>query len=112
MVLAISQHQKYHNNLCPYKILHNHFFFSPGTYNGLKRKWKQCLWKILEGQTKSIIAFVILTNFKTKRAVSSVVSEVNFSLYLSRRLTASKLPLYPFQSLMQARKISLERSRK
>ena len=39
------------------------FSFSPGTYNGSKRNWKQCLCKLLEGQTKSIMVLLILANF-------------------------------------------------
>ena len=36
-----------------------------GTYNGPKRNWKQCLGKSLEGQTKSIMVFLILANSTT-----------------------------------------------
>ena len=32
-------------------------------YDGPKRNWKQCLCKILEGQTKSIMVFLILAYF-------------------------------------------------
>ena len=28
------------------------------TYSGPKRDWKQCVFKILEGQTKSIMVFL------------------------------------------------------
>ena len=38
------------------------FIFSLGTYNGPKRNWKQCLCKILAGQTKSVMVFLILAN--------------------------------------------------
>ena len=57
-------------SVCPFKILQKYcFYFSPGTYNSPKRNWKQCLCKIiLEGQTKSIMAFVILANLKTGRS--------------------------------------------
>ena len=60
----ISQYQKYHNNLplCFQNFAEALFLFSLGTYNGPKRYWKQCLCKILEGQTKSIMVFLILAN--------------------------------------------------
>ena len=38
------------------------FLFSLGTYNSPKTNWKQCLCKILEGQTKGIMVFLILAN--------------------------------------------------
>ena len=62
--MSISQYQKYHNTLC--FSLQNFaqilILFSLGTYNGPKRNWKQCLCKMLEGQTKSIMVFLILAN--------------------------------------------------
>ena len=58
--LSIGQFQKCHDTLC--LSLQNFakalFLFSHGTYNGPKRHWKQCLCKILEGQTKSIMVFL------------------------------------------------------
>ena len=35
---------------------------SLGTYKGPNRNWKQCLCKILEGQTKRIMVFLIVAN--------------------------------------------------
>ena len=52
--------QKYHNTLC--LSLHNFasvlLLFSLGTIVSPRRKWKQCLCKILEVQTKSILVFL------------------------------------------------------
>ena len=52
--------QKLHNTLvCPSKIFHKYcFHFSRATIVSPRRKWKQCLCKILEGPTKSIIVFL------------------------------------------------------
>ena len=53
--------------VCPSKILHKQcFYFLLGLYNGPKRNWKQCLCKILEGQTNSITVFLISANFWTR----------------------------------------------
>ena len=43
--------------VCPSKVLHN-FVFS------WDLQWKQCLFKMLSGQTKSIMVFLILANSK------------------------------------------------
>ena len=49
--------------VCPTKILHKHcFYFLLGLNNGPKRNWKHCLCKILEGQTKNIMVFLIVAN--------------------------------------------------
>ena len=56
---SIGHFGKYHNTLClsPH-ILHKPLFlFSLGTIVSPRRSWKQCLCKILGGQTKSIMIF-------------------------------------------------------
>ena len=53
-----------HNTPCLLsQILHNPLFFiSSGYYSRPKRNWKQCLYKILRGQTRCILGYVQVTN--------------------------------------------------
>ena len=56
----IGHFQKYHNTLClSSRILHNYcFYVSLGIIVSPRRKQKQCLCKILDGQTKSVMVFL------------------------------------------------------
>ena len=69
----IGQFQKYHNTLC-FLSLQNFawvlLLYSLGTIVSPRRKWKQCLCKILEGQTKSIMVFLKVTYTVHPRCVT------------------------------------------
>ena len=56
------RHLKEIHFVCPSKVCMSIVLFPLGIYNVPKRNWKQCLCKILEGQTKSIMVFLILAN--------------------------------------------------
>ena len=59
----ICQYQKYHNTLCPPKILHKHcFHFLLGLLWVPRKNKNNTLDKNLGGQTKSIMVFLILAN--------------------------------------------------
>ena len=54
--------------VCPPKMFHKQNDLKK-TYNDPKRNSKQCLCKILGWQTKSIMVFLILANFKLVAAI-------------------------------------------
>ena len=63
-----------HNTPClPPKILHNvSFLISPGYYSHSKRNWRQCVYKMFEGQTRCITGDVQMANGTYNSSVCEV----------------------------------------
>ena len=59
--------------VCPPKILHNvSFFISPGYYSHSKRNWRQCVYKMFEGQTRCNTGDVQMANGTYNSSVCEV----------------------------------------
>ena len=96
----ISQYKKYQNTLCLSLQTFAQALFpvSLGTIISRYRKYKQCLCKILEGQTKSIMVFLIVVNKETKRAALQAQGRGHSSALL-KSTPRVKYILYEMQHL-------------
>ena len=56
--------------VCPFKCLNKHCFYF------LLGNWKQCISKILERQTKSIMVFLIVANCPSEQATTRILIQL------------------------------------
>ena len=89
---VVGHFQKFHNTLCLslQNLSQLLLLFYLGTMVSPRRKWKQCLCKILGGQTKSIMVFL--------KVASSVHSYSRIAL-IERAVMLAKSAFFPSQKI-------------
>ena len=112
-LFVISNSKKYHSTVClsTQNFAQALFIFTFGIYNDPERNWKQCLCKILGGQTKNIMVFFVLANwitdweqikylpFETTKLVEGGEGAVTLQLIVKRVFLQPPFLSYRFRGL-------------